>query len=84
MKLVGHPITGLFDCCTNQFEVFSRFFTMAEFDCWCISQCIYAGENQSCEMDTSKRDQSLMVFTVTSSDCKVKKARFYEFLFTPG
>ena len=26
----------------------------------------------------------LMVFTVTSSDCKVKKARFYEFLFTPG
>ena len=26
----------------------------------------------------------LMVFTVTSSDCKVKKARFYEFLFTLG
>ena len=25
-----------------------------------------------------------MVFTVTSSDCKVKKARFYEFLFTLG
>ena len=23
-------------------------------------------------------------FTVTSSDCKVKKARFYEFLFTQG
>ena len=26
----------------------------------------------------------LIVFTVTSSDCKVKKARFYEFLFTLG
>ena len=26
----------------------------------------------------------LMVFTVTSSDCKVKKARFYELLFTLG
>ena len=26
----------------------------------------------------------LMVFTVTSSDCKVKKSRFYEFLFTLG
>ena len=26
----------------------------------------------------------LMVFTVTSSDCKVKKARFYEFVFTLG
>ena len=26
----------------------------------------------------------LMVFTVTSSDCKVKKARFYEFFFTLG
>ena len=26
----------------------------------------------------------LMVFTVTSSDCKVKKARFYEFLFKLG
>ena len=26
----------------------------------------------------------LMVFTVTSSDCKVKKVRFYEFLFTLG
>ena len=26
----------------------------------------------------------LMVFTVRSSDCKVKKARFYEFLFTLG
>ena len=26
----------------------------------------------------------LMVFTVTSSDCKVKKARFYEFSFTLG
>ncbi|KAM7449045.1 hypothetical protein ABFA07_003043 [Porites harrisoni] len=25
-----------------------------------------------------------MVFTVTSSDCKVKKARFYEFFFTLG
>ena len=28
--------------------------------------------------------QLLMVFTVTSSDCKVKKARFYEFWFTLG
>ena len=28
--------------------------------------------------------KQLMVFTVTSSDCKVKKARFYEFLFTLG
>ena len=26
----------------------------------------------------------LIFFTVTSSDCKVKKARFYEFLFTLG
>ena len=26
----------------------------------------------------------LMVFMVTSSDCKVKKVRFYEFLFTLG
>ena len=25
-----------------------------------------------------------MVFTVTSSNCKVKIARFYEFLFTLG
>ena len=26
----------------------------------------------------------VMVFTVTSSNCKVKIARFYEFLFTLG
>ena len=26
----------------------------------------------------------LMVFTMTSSNCKVKKARFYEFVFTLG
>ena len=26
----------------------------------------------------------LMVFTVMSSNCKVKKARFYEFVFTLG
>ena len=30
MKLVGHPMTGLFDRCADQFEVFSRFFAMAE------------------------------------------------------
>ena len=28
--------------------------------------------------------KQVMVFTVTLSDCKVKKARFYEFLFTLG
>ena len=30
------------------------------------------------------KPKQLMVFTVTSSDCKGKKARFYEFLFTLG
>ena len=30
------------------------------------------------------RTCQLMVFTVTSSDCRVKKAWFYEFLFTLG
>ena len=30
MKLVGHPMTGLFDRCADQFEVFSRFLAMAE------------------------------------------------------
>ena len=33
---------------------------------------------------SEKRLLGVMVFTVTSSDCKVKKARFYEFLFTLG
>ena len=36
MKLVGLPITGLFDSCTDQFEVFLRFLAMAEVDFCCI------------------------------------------------
>ena len=31
-----------------------------------------------------KEDKEQMVFTVTSSNCKVEIARFYEFLFTLG
>ena len=33
MKLVGHPMTGLFDRCTDQFKVFPRFLAMAEVKC---------------------------------------------------
>ena len=36
MKLVGRAMMGLFDCCTNQFKVFSRFLAIAEVDFWCI------------------------------------------------
>ena len=56
MKLVGFPITGLSDSCTDQFEVFLRFLAMAEVD-FC---CIYAWDNQTREMDATlrKRDRS--------------------------
>ena len=58
MKLVEHPITGLFNHCTDQFEVFSRFLVMAEVDFWCI----HAWGKQTREMDTTstKPDRSLM------------------------
>ena len=59
MKLVEHPITGLFNHCTDQFEVLSRFLMMAEVDFWCI----HAWGKQTREMDTtlsSKPDRSLM------------------------
>ena len=36
VKLVGHPMTWLFDLCTDQFEIFSRFLAKAEVDFWCI------------------------------------------------
>ena len=36
IKLVGHPMTWLFDLCTDQFEIFSRFLAKAEVDFWCI------------------------------------------------
>ena len=35
MKLVGHPITWLFDRYTDQFAI-SRFLAKAEIDFWCI------------------------------------------------
>ena len=56
MKLVGFPITGLFDSCTDQFEVILRFLAIAEVD-FC---CIYASDNQTREMDATlrKRDRS--------------------------
>ena len=36
MKLVGHPMTWLFDRCTDKFEIFSRFLAKVEVDFWCI------------------------------------------------
>ena len=37
IKLVGHPITWLFNICTrDQFEIFSRFLAKAEVHFWCI------------------------------------------------
>ena len=36
MKLIGHPMTWLFDRCTDQFEIFTRFLAKAEVDVWCI------------------------------------------------
>ena len=36
MKLVGHPMTWLFDRWTDQFEIFTRFLAKAEVDVWCI------------------------------------------------
>ena len=49
-------MTELFDRCTYQFEVFTRFLAMAEVDFWCI----HAWDKQTREMDTtlSKRDRS--------------------------
>ena len=34
MKLIGHPMTWLFDRCTDQFQTFSRFLAKAEVDFW--------------------------------------------------
>ena len=42
MKLVGHPMTLLFDRCTDQFEIFSGYLAKAEVDFWCI----HAWDNQ--------------------------------------
>ena len=36
MKLVGHPMTRLFDRCTDQFKIFSRFLGKGEVDFCCI------------------------------------------------
>ena len=36
IKLVGHPMTWLFDLCTDQFEIFSHFHVKVEVDFWCI------------------------------------------------
>ena len=36
MKLVGHLMTWLFDRCTDQFDIFSRFLAMDEVDFWYI------------------------------------------------
>ena len=36
MELLLHPMTELFDRCTDKFEVFSRFLAMAEVDFWFI------------------------------------------------
>ena len=54
MKLIGHPITWLFDRFTNQFEI-SRFLAKAEVDFWCV----HAWDKKTREMDTtlSKRDR---------------------------
>ena len=58
-----------------------------------FSNMAEAGENLFANLFSSSifkyctkliRTPELMVFTVTLSDCKVKKARFYEFLFTLG
>ena len=56
MKLVGHPMTRLFDHCTDQFDVFLRFLAMTEVDFWCL----HSWDKITCEMDTtlSKRDPS--------------------------
>jgi len=35
IKFVGYPMTWLFDLCTDQFEIFSRFLAKAEVDFWC-------------------------------------------------
>ena len=50
------PMTGLFDRCTDKFEVFLSFPGMAEVDFWCI----HASDKQTRGMDTtlSKRDRS--------------------------
>ena len=56
MKLVGHPMTELFDHCTDQFDVFLHFLAMTEVDFWCL----HSSDKITCEMDTtlSKRDPS--------------------------
>ena len=48
-------MTGLFDRCIYQFEVFSSFLAMAEVD-FC---CLHAWDKQTRDMDTtlSKRDR---------------------------
>ena len=47
-EIVGHPMTGLFDRCTYQFEVFLRFLVMAEVDFCCLN----VWDKQTREMDT--------------------------------
>ena len=58
---------------------------------WLI-QTLLRGENDSKQSGEIQANQNqdfyhkleLMVFTVRSSNCKVKIVRFYEFLFTVG
>ena len=52
MKLVGHPITWLFDRCTYQFDI-SRFLAKAEVDFWCIYSCMLEIKNTWDGMDTT-------------------------------
>ena len=47
-----------------------------------VEMAVEAKCQQESQLNTNTR--WVMVFTVTSSDCKVKKARFYEFFFTLG
>ena len=56
MKLVGHPMTWLFDRCTDQFEIFSRFLVKAEVDFWRIHASDKKNKQtnkKTCEMDTT-------------------------------
>ena len=71
-----YPI--LFQLCQGQLSVITAVNSLLT-----SKGCLYM-RNVFIELSLALNILLLMVFTVTSSDCKVKKARFYEFLFTLG
>ena len=72
MKLVGHPITGLFDCCTSQFEVFSHF-----------SQCLslIAGASLSAYMREKINRVRWIQVSVTNHKCSIGILSIFNMVF---